>query len=164
MNGAMNQMLNTLRKHAGAAALAAFCVSTAAFAPSVAAAQPAPRQSLDQVVSALRGISTLRADFVQTDLATLDGVDRLLAATQGRRVDYLLANAGHGLGRAFLDQDFDECRHVIDTNITGTIYLIQQIELPRTLSIGRFNLKVQIKDLGNNAEAEVIIPISIVAQ
>lgn len=43
-------------------------------------------------------------------------------------------------------------------------YLIQQIELPRTLSIGRYNLKVQIKDLGNNAEAEVIIPISIVAQ
>jgi short-subunit dehydrogenase len=70
------------------------------------------------------GVAT---DLVQTDLATVDGVDRLLAATQGRRVDYLLANAGHGLGRAFLDQDFDECRHVIDTNITGTIYLIQQI-------------------------------------
>ena len=66
-------------------------------------------------------------DFVEADLATREGVDRLLAATQGRRVDYLLANAGHGLGRAFLDQDFDECRHVIDTNITGTIYLIQQI-------------------------------------
>ena len=63
----MNQMLKSMREFAGAAALAAFCVSTAAFAPSVAAAQPAPRQSLDQVVSALRGISTLRADFVQTD-------------------------------------------------------------------------------------------------
>jgi short-subunit dehydrogenase len=70
------------------------------------------------------GVAT---DLVQTDLATVDGVDRLLAATQGRRVDYLLANAGHGLGRAFLDQDFDECRHVIDTNITGTVYLIQEI-------------------------------------
>jgi hypothetical protein len=43
-------------------------------------------------------------------------------------------------------------------------YLIQQIELPRTLAIGRYNIKVLIKDLGNNAEAEVIIPISIVAQ
>ena len=28
---------------------------------------------------------------------------------------------------AFLDQDFDEVRHVIDTNVTGTIYLIQKV-------------------------------------
>jgi len=34
---------------------------------------------------------------------------------------------GHGLGKGFLDQDFDEVRHVIDTNITGTIYLLQKI-------------------------------------
>ncbi len=67
------------------------------------------------------------ADYVEADLATLEGVDSLLSATQGRGVDYLLANAGHGLGRAFLEQDFDRCRHVIDTNITGTIYLIQKV-------------------------------------
>jgi short-subunit dehydrogenase len=67
------------------------------------------------------------ADFVEVDLATIEGVDQLLAAANGRRVDYLLANAGHGLGRAFLDQDFDDCRHVVDTNITGTIYLIQNL-------------------------------------
>jgi short-subunit dehydrogenase len=42
-------------------------------------------------------------------------------------VDALLANAGHGLGHGFLDQDFREARHVIDTNITGTIYLIQKV-------------------------------------
>jgi uncharacterized protein len=42
-------------------------------------------------------------------------------------VDLLLANAGHGLGGAFLDQDFEEVRHVIDTNITGTVYLAQKI-------------------------------------
>lgn len=66
-------------------------------------------------------------DFVQADLATLGGVDRLLVAVNGRPVEYLLANAGHGLGRAFLDQDFEECRHVIDTNITGTIYLVQKV-------------------------------------
>jgi short-subunit dehydrogenase len=64
---------------------------------------------------------------VQADLATTAGVDRLLAATEGRPVDALLANAGHGLGRAFLDQDFDDVRHVIDTNITGTIYLVQLV-------------------------------------
>jgi uncharacterized protein len=38
-----------------------------------------------------------------------------------------MANAGHGLGHAFLDQDFEEARHVIDTNVTGTVYLIHKI-------------------------------------
>jgi short-subunit dehydrogenase len=66
-------------------------------------------------------------ETLEVDLATQDGVDQLYAATQGRAVDVLFANAGHGLGRAFLDQDFDEVRHVVDTNITGTIYLIQQV-------------------------------------
>ena len=66
-------------------------------------------------------------DTLQVDLSTEDGVDQLWVATQGRAVDALFANAGHGLGRAFLDQDFDEIKHVIGTNITGTIYLIQQV-------------------------------------
>jgi short-subunit dehydrogenase len=39
----------------------------------------------------------------------------------------LLANAGIGLGHAFLDQNFDQARRVIDTNITGTVYLIHKI-------------------------------------
>jgi short-subunit dehydrogenase len=38
-----------------------------------------------------------------------------------------LANAGRGLGRAFLDQDFGEIRRVVDTNVTGTIYLVHKI-------------------------------------
>ena len=42
---------------------------------------------------------------VDTDLSTFEGVDRLLAATGGRAVDVLFANAGHGLGRDFLHQD-----------------------------------------------------------
>ena len=44
-----------------------------------------------------------------------------------RPVDALLANAGRGLGKGFLDQDFDEVLQVINTNITGTIYLIQKV-------------------------------------
>jgi len=66
-------------------------------------------------------------DAVQTDLATIDGVDNFLRAFENRNVDVLIANAGHGLGHGFLEQDFDQVRHVIDTNITGTIYLIQQV-------------------------------------
>ncbi|MGF9761456.1 SDR family NAD(P)-dependent oxidoreductase [Microvirga sp. 0TCS3.31] len=66
-------------------------------------------------------------DAVEADLATTEGVDKLYAAVKGRPVAALLANAGHGLGHAFLDQDFAQVRHVIDTNITGTIYLIQKV-------------------------------------
>jgi len=64
---------------------------------------------------------------VEVDLATLEGVDRLYDAIGGRPVEALLANAGRGLGHAFLDQDFAQVRHVIDTNVTGTIYLIQKV-------------------------------------
>ncbi|TFI58604.1 SDR family NAD(P)-dependent oxidoreductase [Sphingomonas parva] len=64
---------------------------------------------------------------VEADLSTFEGVDQLLSAAGGRQVDALLANAGHGLGRAFLEQDPAEWRHVIDTNITGTLYLIQKV-------------------------------------
>jgi short-subunit dehydrogenase len=66
-------------------------------------------------------------EAVEADLATIEGVDKLVAAAKGRPVDALLANAGRGLGHAFLDQDFARVRRVIDTNITGTVYLIHRI-------------------------------------
>ena len=68
-----------------------------------------------------------RVDLVETDLATTEGIDELYNMLDGRTVDALLANAGHGLpGHAFLDQEFNEARHVVDTNITGTIYLLHK--------------------------------------
>jgi uncharacterized protein len=69
----------------------------------------------------------IRVDAVEADLATSKGVANLYSAIRGRTVDALLANAGVGLGGAFLDQNFYEVRHVIDTNITGTVYLAQRI-------------------------------------
>lgn len=68
-----------------------------------------------------------RVDAVEADLATVDGVDRLYAALGGRRADVLIANAGRGLGHGFLDQDFDEARRVVDTNVVGTIYLVHRV-------------------------------------
>jgi short-subunit dehydrogenase len=88
----------------------------------IAADSPA----VEQAARDLRAMGA-RVDTVQADLATLQGVDMLYAAAQGRVVDALLANAGHGLDGGFLDQDFSDVRHVIDTNITGTLYLIQKI-------------------------------------
>jgi short-subunit dehydrogenase len=81
---------------------------------------------IEEAAQAFRGLGA-EVNAVETDLATTEGVDELYAAIKGRPVDALLANAGHGLGHGFLDQDFREARHVIDTNITGTIYLIQKV-------------------------------------
>jgi short-subunit dehydrogenase len=81
---------------------------------------------IEAAAAALRNLGA-DVEAVQVDLATKVGVDRLLHVIDDRPVAALLANAGHGLGGAFLDQDFDQYRHVIDTNITGTIYLIQQV-------------------------------------
>jgi len=71
--------------------------------------------------------SGVAVDAVETDLSTEAGVDTLLAALAGRPVDSLFANAGRALGHGFLDQDFAEARHVLDTNLTGTLYLIHEV-------------------------------------
>ena len=63
---------------------------------------------------------------LQADLSTIEGVDQLLAATNGRTIDLVCANAGRGLGKAFLDQDLAEWRKVVDTNVIGTAYLLQK--------------------------------------
>lgn len=64
---------------------------------------------------------------VEADLATKQGVDQLIDKVGNRPVDVLVANAGHGLGHGFLDQNPDEWMHIINTNVTGTLMLIQPI-------------------------------------
>ena len=64
---------------------------------------------------------------IEADLATEQGVRQLLDLVGERQVDVLVANAGHGLGGAFLDQSPQEWRHVVDTNVTGTLLLIQPV-------------------------------------
>ena len=86
----------------------------------------ADQAKIEDAAAAFRRLGA-SVDAVEADLATTEGVDRLYAAIRGRPVSALLANAGHGLGGAFLDQDFATARHVLDTNITGTIYLIQKV-------------------------------------
>src|SRR4051812_33565548 len=66
-------------------------------------------------------------EAVQAALSTIEGVDKLLATVGGRPVAALLANAGRGLGKGFLDQDFSQIRHVVDTNVTGTLYLLHKV-------------------------------------
>jgi short-subunit dehydrogenase len=94
------------------------------------------RHGFDLLIAADRPLDAAAQDFkalganvdtVQADLATPEGVGKLCGRAAGRQVDVLIANAGHGLGGAFLDQSFEDITHVIDTNITGTLALIHQI-------------------------------------
>ncbi len=85
----------------------------------------ADRSEINQVADELRrpGVAV---DALEVDLATTEGVDKLLGLVRGRPVDALMANAGQGLGHAFLDQEFEQIQAVIDTNVTGTVYLLHK--------------------------------------
>lgn len=63
---------------------------------------------------------------LEADLSSVDGVEMLLQAIGRRNVDVLCANAGTGHGGAFLDQPVDTWRRTVDTNVTGTLYLLQK--------------------------------------
>lgn len=98
------------------------CCARDGFELLIVADEPA----IDQTAAELRAEGA-QVQAVQADLATMEGVDKLYAAASGRPIAVLLANAGVGLGHAFLDQDFDRARRVIDTNIVGTTYLIHKV-------------------------------------
>jgi uncharacterized protein len=66
-------------------------------------------------------------ESIEADLARREGADKVLDKVGTRRVDALLANAGRGEGGSFFDQDFSEVKRVLDTNVTGTLYMIQRI-------------------------------------
>jgi len=108
----------------------------------IAANEPA----IEDAASVLRqekGAGNIQA--VNTDLATTEGVDKLVAVAEGRSVDVLIANAGRGLGDDFFDQDFAKIRVVIDTNILGTTYLLHKVG----------------KEMRNSNEGRVLITGSI---
>lgn len=86
----------------------------------------ADNSRIETAANELRGMG-VKVEAVEADLSTTEGVDKLLATAKGRPVDALLANAGEGLGKGFLDQDWNRVQHVINTNVTGTVYLIQKV-------------------------------------
>lgn len=66
-------------------------------------------------------------EAVEADLSTPEGVEAVVEKVGSRPVAALLANAGRGLGRGFLDQDFGDIRRVIDTNVSGTLDLVHRV-------------------------------------
>jgi uncharacterized protein len=98
------------------------CCAENGFDLVVAADEPA----IEEAAVSFRALGAA-VEAVEADLATLQGVDRLCQAVAGRPVEAVLANAGRGLGKGFLDQGFDDIRRVVETNITGTIYLLHRL-------------------------------------
>ena len=98
------------------------CCAEDGFDLLIAADEPA----IDTAARELRALGG-SVESLQADLGVQAGVDALVAAVRGRPVDALLANAGRGLGKGFLDQDWSEISAVIGTNVVGTIYLVHQL-------------------------------------
>jgi short-subunit dehydrogenase len=82
------------------------------------------RQAADDL-----GQAGTTVDALQLDLSTVDGVNDLISELRrmDRPIDALLANAGIGLGKGFLEQDMKDVMKVVDTNITGTLYLLHEV-------------------------------------
>lgn len=80
-------------------------------------------------VDAAAGLKDLGVEVthIEGDLSTVQGVEQLLDAVGARDVDVLVANAGAGTGGAFLDVETRDWRHSLDTNVTGTLLLIQPV-------------------------------------
>lgn len=98
------------------------CCATAGHDLLIAADEPA----IDTAAVALRDTG-VQVESLCADLADPAGVESLHRAIAGRQVDVLCANAGRGLGRAFLDQDFADIQRVVNINVTGTLDLIHRI-------------------------------------
>lgn len=104
------------------------------------------RNGYDLIVAADRPLAEAEQSFralgaqvrsLQVDLAAEDGVRQLLALIRDTGpIDALAANAGEGLGHAFLEQDYARWKHVVDTNITGTCLLLQ-LAVPAMVERGR---------------------------
>ena len=87
---------------------------------------------------------------IMTDLSTREGVDRLVAAAHeaGKPIDVLVANAGIGLGHAFLDQNLDDALKVVHTNVDGTLALLHRLgQTLRTQGKGRILITGSIAGL-----------------
>lgn len=67
-----------------------------------------------------------QVDVVEADLGTKRGLDDLWDVIEDRHIDYLMANAGRGLGQAFLEQDWPDIEDVVHTNVTGTTSLLHR--------------------------------------
>ena len=100
------------------------CAASDGYDLIIVADEPAIHDAADRL-----GEHGVAVSDIQADLSTAEGINQLIAAidANGRPVELLMANAGRGLGHAFLDQSFGDIRKVVDTNVTGTLDVVHRI-------------------------------------
>jgi len=98
------------------------CCARGGFDLLIAADEP----RIQTVAEELRTFGQV-VEALEVDLATAEGVEELYATIGSRPVGALLANAGRGLGKAFIEQSFEDIRRVIDTNVTGTLAIVHKV-------------------------------------
>jgi short-subunit dehydrogenase len=90
-----------------------------------------------------------RAEPVQVDLATHDGVQQLYDRIRafGRPVDAIALNAGVGVGGPFIENDLDRELNLINLNVVSTVHLA----------------KLVLRDMVARGEGRVLFTSSIAA-
>jgi short-subunit dehydrogenase len=93
----------------------------------------------DELASAAADLASAgtQVQTVRSDLATVEGVEQLIAAVEatGRPVDALALNAGVGNGGAFLDIALAEEQRLIALNIGSVVHLAKRL-LPAMVARG----------------------------
>ena len=82
--------------------------------------------AIQDVVGELQ-YESVYVEAIEGDLSTVEGVDRVIAAADGKDIDLLCLDIGAGLGGAFLDRDMDAWRHAFDTGLVGALHLMQHV-------------------------------------
>ena len=84
---------------------------------------------LADAAAAIRKAGAEVALSLEVDLSHKTGVDKLFEQVRaiGRPIEIFCANAGHGLGNAFFDEDLEEAMTVLQTNVMGTTRLIWHV-------------------------------------
>ncbi|MFO1090856.1 MAG: SDR family NAD(P)-dependent oxidoreductase [Hyphomicrobiales bacterium] len=109
------------------------CAIESGFDLLIAANEPAIHQAgqrLERHAAGLKDETRRSApviDTLEVDLATAAGVERLCGYVGARPVELLAANAGVGLGSAFLEEDLGDINRMIATNVLGTVHLVHRL-------------------------------------
>lgn len=83
------------------------------------------------------------------DVSDPDAVNDLVSGIERTRgpIDILVCNAAYMSMASFLDDDEDDWWKVIDTNLAGTVYLVQAV-LPEMRRLGRGNIIIITSEWG----------------
>jgi uncharacterized protein len=90
---------------------------------------------LEALAAVVRARHRVEAEVLEADLSTDAGVDGVIDAMRGRRVDILVANAGIGAHGEFVDESDERTRTQIDLNVTAVTRLVGAF-LPGMLARG----------------------------